>query len=185
MEFASQSMTYPPGRVISHSLHMRFSKLLHFLPENLQHTQWRMNMLRLSAVNFTGKVCQSHITMEPCTKELVSNASAQLFSDNTLSSFRKFYQSNWIWKANGRLRFQKYPNHQCTKMSRREDLCFLDKKLSNLWHFYYLEPGLYSVITYIVRAMNSLIQERHKHSEHCITFKVSRRTQKVETHLAI
>ena len=54
-EFASQSMTYPPGRVISHSLHMRFSKLLHFLAENLQHTQWRMNKLRLSAVNFIKK----------------------------------------------------------------------------------------------------------------------------------
>ena len=38
-EFESQSMTYPSGRVISHSVHKRFSKLLKFLPENLQHTQ--------------------------------------------------------------------------------------------------------------------------------------------------
>ena len=36
----------------SHSLHKRFSKLLNFFPENLQHTQWRMNKMRLSAVNF-------------------------------------------------------------------------------------------------------------------------------------
>ena len=38
-EFASRSMTYPSGRVISHSLQKMFSKLLKFLPENLQHTQ--------------------------------------------------------------------------------------------------------------------------------------------------
>ena len=38
-EFASRSMTYTSGRVISHSVHKRFSKLLQFLPENLQHTQ--------------------------------------------------------------------------------------------------------------------------------------------------
>ena len=39
IEFASRSMTYPSGRVISHSLQKRFSKLLQILPKNLQHTQ--------------------------------------------------------------------------------------------------------------------------------------------------
>ena len=38
-EFASLSITHPSGRVISHSLHKKFSKYLQFLPENLQHTQ--------------------------------------------------------------------------------------------------------------------------------------------------
>ena len=38
-ELASQSMTYPSGWVKSHSLKKKFSKLLQFLPENLQHTQ--------------------------------------------------------------------------------------------------------------------------------------------------
>ena len=32
--------------------------------------------------------------------------------------------------------------------------------------------------------MNSLIQERHNHSENCITVKVSRRMQKVEIYIA-
>ena len=32
--------------------------------------------------------------------------------------------------------------------------------------------------------MNTLIQERHNHSENCIRVKVSRRTQKVEIYLA-
>ena len=51
-EFAFRNMTNPSGRVISHSLHKRFSELLQLLPKNLQHTQWRMNKMRLSAVNF-------------------------------------------------------------------------------------------------------------------------------------
>ena len=52
------------------------------------------------------------------------------------------------------------------------------KKFSNSSEFYYLEPGLYAFITDIVEAMNTLTQETHKHSESCITVKVSRRTQK-------
>ena len=32
--------------------------------------------------------------------------------------------------------------------------------------------------------MNTLIQERHNHSENCVTVKMSRRTQKVEIYLA-
>ena len=35
-----------------------------------------------------------------------------------------------------------------------------------------------------VEAMNTLVQERHNHSENCITLKVSRRTQKVGIHFA-
>ena len=70
---------------------------------------------------------------------------------------------------------------------------FSDKKLSNSSELYYLEPGLYPSLTDSVGAVNTLIQERHNHSENCITFhtenciriKVSRRTQKVEIYLAI
>ena len=46
--------------------------------------------MRLSAVNFIERVDQSHLTMESFSIELVSNASAQLFPDNTLSSFTNF-----------------------------------------------------------------------------------------------
>ena len=68
-------------------------------------------------------------------------------------------------------------------MSRREILCFLTRNLKSS-EFYYLELGLYPSITDIVEAMNTLTQERHNHSEICITVKVSRRTQKVEIYLA-
>ena len=61
---------------------------------------------------------------------------------------------------------------------------FFDKKISKSSEFYYLEPGLYPSITDIVEAMNTIIQERHNHSENCVTVRVSHRTQKVEIYLA-
>ena len=49
---------------------------------------------------------------------------------------------------------------------------------------YNLDPGLYTSITDIVEAMNTLIQEKNNHNETCITVKVSRRSQKVVIILA-
>ena len=61
---------------------------------------------------------------------------------------------------------------------------FYDEKFSKTTEAYYLEPGLYSSITDIVEAMNTLIQERNNHRDSCITNKVSRVTQKVKVYLA-
>ena len=61
---------------------------------------------------------------------------------------------------------------------------FLDKKLSKLSEFFYLEPGLHASITDIVEAMNILVQERLNDNENCIKVKMSRRTQKYEIYLA-
>ena len=61
---------------------------------------------------------------------------------------------------------------------------FYDERLSKTIEAYYLEPGLYSSITDIVEAMNTLIQERNNHRDSCITIKVSRVTQKVKVYLA-
>ena len=80
--------------------------------------------------------------------------------------------------VNGRLQFQKYPTHQCTKMLRRAKCMFLGRKLSKSSEFFYLEPGLYSSIKDIVEGMSILIQERYNHSENRIKIKVSRKTQK-------
>ena len=61
---------------------------------------------------------------------------------------------------------------------------FYDEKLFKTTEAYYFEPGLYSSITNIVEAMNTLIQERNNHRDTCITIKVSRVTQKVKVCLA-
>ena len=61
---------------------------------------------------------------------------------------------------------------------------FYDEKLSKTTEAYFLEPGLYSSITDIVEAMNTLIQGRNNHRDTCITIKVSRVTQKLKVYLA-
>ena len=61
---------------------------------------------------------------------------------------------------------------------------FFDEKFSKSTSNYNLEPGLYTSITDIVEAMNTLIQERNNHNEICITVKISRRTQKAVIRLA-
>ena len=121
--------------------------------------------------------------MDSFTIELVSNASGKLVPNNTLSSFTNFLPEQVNWSGNGRLQFQKYPTHQCTKKTEGK-FKFFDKKLSKSTSTYNLEPGLYTSITDTVEAMNTLIQERNNHNETCITVKVSRRTQKGVTVLA-
>ena len=63
-------------------------------------------------------------------------------------------------------------------------IMFYDEKLAKTTEAYYLEPGLYSSITDIVEAMNTLIQETNNNRDTCITIKVSRVTQKVKVYLA-
>ena len=122
--------------------------------------------------------------MESYTIELVSNASAQLLPDNTLSSFTNFLPEQL--NLNGQLEVAiseiSYPSmYQNVTQGK---FMFFDKKLSKSSEFYCLEPGLYPSITDIIEAMNILIQERHNHSGNCIKVKMSRRTQKVEIYLA-
>ena len=61
---------------------------------------------------------------------------------------------------------------------------FFDMKVSKSSEICYLEPAHCPSITDFVEAMNTLTQARHNHSENGITFKVSRRIQEVEIHLA-
>ena len=65
-----------------------------------------------------------------------------------------------------------------------EKIMFFDTKIWNSSEKYFLEPGLYHSTTVIVEALNTIYQEIHNHTEISIAVKVSRRTQKVEIHLA-
>ena len=94
------------------------------------------------------------------------------------------YQSNWTWMVNGRLQFQKYPTHQCTKMLRRENLCFLTRNFQS--HQNSITWSL--VFTFPLRMLLkpwTFSFKRHNHSENCIEVKVSGRTPKIEMCLAI
>ena len=120
--------------------------------------------------------------MESFTIEFVSNASAQLFPDNTLSSFINFSPAESGWSMGGCNFRISYPSMYQNVTEGK--LMFFDTKLSKSSEFFYLEPGLYPSVTGIVEALNILIQERHNHTKNCIKVGVSRRTQKVEIYLA-
>ena len=114
--------------------------------------------------------------MESSTKELVSNAFAQLFAANTLSFYKLSSRGTESGRQLGGCNFGNTLPINVPKCPEGKFL-FFDKKFSKFSEFYYLEPGLYPSITDIAEAINTLIQERHNHCESFITVKVSRRTQ--------
>ena len=116
--------------------------------------------------------------MESFTIELVSIASAQLFPDKTLRSFTNFLPEQLNLECQWEVAISEIPYPLRYQNVTEGKFMFFDKKFSKSSEFYCLEPGLYPTFTDIVEAVNT--QERHNHSENCITVKVSRRTQKVE-----
>ena len=97
--------------------------------------------------------------------ELVSNDSGEFFPDKTLSSFANFLpeqvnlEGQWAVAISERSYPSLYQN--ITEGYSK----FRDKKLSKTTSTYNLEPGLYTSITDIVEAMNTLNQERNNHNE--------------------
>ena len=122
--------------------------------------------------------------MESFTIELLSFASAQLLSDNTMSSFTNFLPEQLNPEGQWEVAISEKPYPTMYQNNTEGVFMFFYKTLSKSSEFYYLEPGLYPYIADIVEAMNIFIEERHNHSENCITVKVSARKQKVDIHLA-
>ena len=121
---------------------------------------------------------QSHLTKHSFTIEMVSNASEELFPDNTLSSFTNFLPELVNLEGQWEVAISEISYPSIYQNITERYFKFFDRKLSKSTSTYNLEPGLYSSITDIVETMNTLIQERNNHNEICITVKVSRRTQK-------
>ena len=122
--------------------------------------------------------------MESFTIELVSNASAQLIPDNTLSSFKNFLPEQLNLEGQWEVAISEKSYLSMYQNVTEGNFMFFDKKLSKSSEFYSLNSGLYPSVTDIVEAKNTLIQERHNHSENCIKVKVYRRTQKFEIYLS-
>ena len=73
------------------------------------------------------------------------------FQTTQSTLLQTFYQSNWSWKVNGRLQFRISLTHHCTKISKRESLCFLIKKLPWSAELFYLEPGRYPPLRILLK----------------------------------
>ena len=117
--------------------------------------------------------------MDSLTIELVSNASGKLFPDNTLSSFTNFLPEQVNLEGQWEVAISEISYTSMYQKITEVKFNFFDKKLSKSTSTYSIEPCLYTSITDILEAMNTLIQGRNNHNETCITVKVSQRTQKV------
>ena len=159
-------MTSASQSVVSLSLHKRFSKLLQFLPENLQHTQKMMNKMSLSAVNFIRKSWSKSFNNGigynrvgfKCTCTTTSRQNIELF-------YKLFTRATESGKSMGGSIFRKILPTNVPKCDGGKFYVFFDKQFSRWTKSYYLEPGLYLSITDFVGAMNTLIHERRNHSE--------------------
>ena len=140
--------------------------------------------MRLSEVNFNKKSLSKSFKNGIVYKRVGFKCICTTFSRQNTKFFTNFLpeQLNLEGQWEVSLSQISYPSMYQNVTERR--IMFFGKKISNSSEFYYLQPGPYPSITNIVEAMNTLIQERHNHSEICITVKVSRRTQKVEIYLA-
>ena len=116
--------------------------------------------------------------MDSFTIELVSNASGELLPHNTLSSFTNFLPEQINLEGQWEVAISEISYPSMYQNITEGIFKFFDKKLSKSTSTHSFEPGLYTSITDIVEAMNTLIQERNNHNETCTTVKVSRRTQK-------
>ena len=140
--------------------------------------------MRLSAVNFIRKSWSKSINIGIVYKRVGFKCICTTVSRQYTEFFYKFLPEQLNLEGQWEFAFSEisYPSRYQNVIE--EKFMFFDKKLPKWSDFYSLEPGLYPSIMDIVEAMNTLIQERHNHSEICIKNNVSRRTQKVEFYLA-
>ena len=99
--------------------------------------------------------------MDSFTIELASNTYSQLFPNNKLSLFTNFFSEQVSLEEQWEVAFSKISYPSMYQNVTEGKFMFYDEKLSKTTEAYYLEPGLYSSITDIVEAMNTLIQERN------------------------
>ena len=109
--------------------------------------------------------------MDSFTIELVSNASGELFPDNTLSSFTNFLPEQVNLEGQWEVAISEIAYPSIYQNITEGYFKFFDEKFSKSTSTSNLEPGLYTSITDIVEAMNTLIQEKSNHNETCITVK--------------
>ena len=113
----------------------------------------------------------------------MSNASLELYPDNTLSSFTNFLPEQVELQGQWEVAISEISYPSMYQNVTEGKFQFYDEKWSKSTEYYYLSPGLYHSINDIIEAMNKLVQERHNHSESPIRVKVSRTTQQIELSL--
>ena len=81
--------------------------------------------------------------MESFTIELVSNASAQIYPDKTLSSFTNFLPEQLNLDGQWEVAISEISFPSMYQGVTEGKFMYFDKKLSTISELFYLEPGLY------------------------------------------
>ena len=115
--------------------------------------------------------------MDSFTKELVSNASSQLFPNNTLCSFKNFLPKQVNLEGQWEVAVSEISYPSMYQNVTEGQFLFHDNDSSKRKQYYYLKPGLHHAFTDIVETMISLIKNKNNHNTICIGLKVDRRTQ--------
>ena len=116
--------------------------------------------------------------MDSFTIQLVSNASSEMFPNNTLSPFTNFLPQQVNLEGQWEVAVSEISYLSMYQKVTEGKFSFHDNELSKTKYYYYLEPGLHHCITDIVEAINSLIQKKNNNNKTCIGVKGDRRTQK-------
>ena len=141
--------------------------------------------MRLSAVNFIKKSWSKSFNNGIVHNRIgFKSICATVFRQYTELFYKVFTRATESGRSMGGCNFRNFLTINVPNVTEGKFM-FFDKKFSKSLEFYYLESGLYPSITDNVEAMNTLIHERHNHSEIFITVKLSRRTQKTEIYLSI
>ena len=97
--------------------------------------------------------------------ELDSNASAELFPDNTLSSSTNFLPEQLNLEGQSGVAISEISYPSMYQNIREGKFKLFDEKRLKSTPTYNLEHGLYTSITDIVEAMNMLVQERNNQTK--------------------
>ena len=80
----------------------------------------------------SNRVDQRPMTVELFIKDLFPIHLYNFFQTIYWVFLETFYQSNWIWRVNGKLQFRNYPTSQCANLSKSESPGFLIKFFENV-----------------------------------------------------
>ena len=139
--------------------------------------------MRLSVAFLSKRVNQSSLTNELLI-QIGFYCISTFFSRQKLSFFTGFLLEQLNQEVRWDAAFSEVSYPSMYQNVTEGKFMFLLIECSKLSKYYYLQPGCSPSVTDFFEAMDNLIQERHNHSESCITVKVSWWAKKAEIYLA-
>ena len=165
-------MTHLPENFAGHNFLRKIWRLLQFLPKKLQHTQSRMNGMKLTVVNFIRKSWSKSFNKGIVYERVDFDVSAQLFPDKTLSSLSLITGTPESGILKGGCNFGNLLPDFVQNLQGGKVHIFWWKTFQIVW-ISLPRTRPFPSNSQVVEAMNIVIQERHNHSGRCITVQIT------------